>query len=72
MSVPANPIRKSVPTSELERWYACGWAYVMPDFDNAGHSKIEWLSTKAPVEPSTAFPEALQESADERGAARAN
>lgn len=43
--------RKSVPTVDLERWYSAGWAYVMPDFDKAGHSKIEWLADSAPRAP---------------------
>lgn len=51
MTVPANPIRRSVPTDDLEQWYSVGWAYIMPDFDKPKHSKIEWLSDKAPVEP---------------------
>jgi hypothetical protein len=42
---------QSIPNSELESYYACGWAYVMPDFDKPGHSKIEWLSDKMPVYP---------------------
>lgn len=42
---------QSVPTAELERYYHCGWAYVMPDFDKPNHSKIEWLSDKIPVYP---------------------
>lgn len=57
---PANPIRKSVLTVGVERWWDCGWAYVMPDFDNANHSIVEWLSDKAPVEPANRVPE-LQE-----------
>jgi hypothetical protein len=42
---------QSVPTAEVERYYHCGWAYIMPDFDKSGHSKIEWLSDKMPVYP---------------------
>ena len=42
---------QSVPTVELERYYHCGWAYIMPDFDKPNHSKIEWLSDKLPVYP---------------------
>jgi hypothetical protein len=42
---------QSVPTAELERYYHCGWAYIMPDFDKPNHSKIEWLSDKMPVYP---------------------
>jgi hypothetical protein len=42
---------QSVPTSELDSYYSCGWAYVMPDFDKPGYSKIEWLSDKMPVYP---------------------
>lgn len=63
MTTPANPIRKSVPTDELEQWYGVGWAYIMPDFDKKGHSKIEWLSDKAPVEPHR-VPAASQNGAD--------
>jgi len=44
-------LRQSVLTAELERYYHCGWAYVMPDFDKPNHSKIEWLSDKMPVYP---------------------
>ena len=59
--------RKSVPTEDLERWCAAGWAYVMPDFDKANHSKIEWLSDKAPVEPDHRVPDITnQESASDR------
>lgn len=42
---------QSVPTSELQSYYDCGWAYVMPDFDKPNHSKVEWLSDKMPVYP---------------------
>jgi hypothetical protein len=50
--VPKNePLRQSVPTAELERYYHCGWAYIMPDFDKANHSWVEWLSDKMPVYP---------------------
>jgi hypothetical protein len=42
---------QSVPTAELERYFHCGWAYIMPDFDKPNHSKIEWLSEKTPVYP---------------------
>jgi hypothetical protein len=44
-------LRQSVPTSELERYYHCGWAYIMPDFDKPNHSLVEWLSDKIPVYP---------------------
>jgi hypothetical protein len=44
-------LRQSVPTSELERYYHCGWAYIMPDFDKPNHSWVEWLSDKMPVYP---------------------
>jgi hypothetical protein len=71
MTVPANPIRKSVPTAGMERFWDCGWAYVMPDFDHPDHSIIEWLSTKAPVEPSNRVPVAPTESANDRAANRA-
>lgn len=46
-----EPLCQSVLTSELERYYYCGWSYVMPDFDKPNHSKIEWLSDKIPVYP---------------------
>ena len=58
-------LRQSIPTSELQDYYAAGWAYVMPDFDKANHSKIEWLSEKMPVYPR--FPKTKnQEGAYER------
>lgn len=44
-------LRQSVPTAELERYYHCGWAYIMPDFDKPNHSWVEWLSDKMPVYP---------------------
>jgi hypothetical protein len=44
-------LRQSVLTSEVERYYHCGWAYVMPDFDKPNHSWVEWLSDKLPVYP---------------------
>jgi hypothetical protein len=47
----AELLRQSVPTAELERYYHCGWAYIMPDFDNPNHSLVEWLSDKMPVYP---------------------
>lgn len=46
-----EPLRQSVPTAELERYYHCGWAYIMPDFDKPNHSWVEWLSEKMPVYP---------------------
>lgn len=46
-----EPLRQSVPTAELERYYHCGWAYIMPDFDKPNHSWVEWLSDKMPVYP---------------------
>jgi hypothetical protein len=42
---------QSVPTGDLQSYFECGWAYIMPDFDNPDHSKIEWLSDKMPVYP---------------------
>jgi hypothetical protein len=42
---------QSVPTFELQSYFEAGWAYVMPDFDNPNHSRIEWLSDKMPVYP---------------------
>lgn len=69
MSSPANPIRKSVATADLHRYWGFGWAYVMPDFDTPDHSIIEWLSNKAPVEPSNRVPVEIQtESANEQRA----
>jgi hypothetical protein len=46
-----DPLRQSVPTNKLDRYYRCGWAYIMPDFDKPNHSWIEWLSNKMPVYP---------------------
>jgi hypothetical protein len=46
-------LRKSVSTLGIERWWECGWAYVMPDFDHSGHSIIEWLGYEKPIEPSS-------------------
>lgn len=64
MTVPANPIRKSVHHDVLDDWYSCGWAYVCPDFDRPDFYKIEWLSTKAPVEPSNRVQPTLTENAE--------
>lgn len=44
-------LRKSVPTDGVARWWECGWAYVMPDFDTPNHSIIEWLSDKPAADP---------------------
>lgn len=41
----------SVPTEQLQAYFECKWAYIMPDFDKPNHSKIEWLSDKIPVYP---------------------
>jgi hypothetical protein len=54
MTLPANPIRRSVLTEGVERWWECGWSYVMPDFNKPNHSIIEWVSGGAPVEPNRA------------------
>jgi hypothetical protein len=54
-------LRQSVPTSELERYYYCGWAYVMPDFDKPNHSWVEWLSDKMPVYPLRSKPQKTEE-----------
>jgi hypothetical protein len=72
MTVPANPIRKSVHHDVLVDWYNCGWAYICPDFDQPNFYKIEWLSAKAPVEPSNRVPKKIKtENAHERSATRA-
>lgn len=63
MTVPANPTRKSIPRDDLIAWFECGWAYVMPDFDHPDHYIVEWLSTKAPVEPRR-VPEISKEAAE--------
>ena len=42
---------QSVPTDEVERYFHCGWIYLMPDFDKPNHSKVEWVSEKIPVYP---------------------
>lgn len=52
-----EPLRQSVLTGELERYYFCGWAYVMPNFDTPDHSIVEWLSPKMPVYPANRVPE---------------
>ena len=44
-------MRQSVPTADLERYYHCGWAYIMPDFDKPNHSWVEWLGDNMPVYP---------------------
>lgn len=44
-------LRQSVPTADLEQYWAVGWSYVVPDFDKPDHSIIEWLSDKMPVYP---------------------
>jgi len=49
-------LRQSVLTAELERYYHCGWAYIMPDFDKPNHSLVEWLSDKMPVYPANRVP----------------
>lgn len=64
-------LRQSVPTTELQSYYAAGWAYVMPDFDTSDHSIVEWLSEKLPVYP-TAFNETQTENANGRTAAGTN
>lgn len=70
--IPANPLRRSIATTDVHRWWMCGWAYVMPDFDKPAHSIIEWLSDKAPVEPDNRVPATETiESADERTQHRA-
>ena len=48
-------IRKSVPTKGVARYWDCGWAYVMPDFDNKDHSIIEWFGDQPPLEPLPVF-----------------
>lgn len=63
MMIPANPLRRSIPTDMVSDWWGAGWAYVMPDFDNANHSIVEWLSEKAPVEPHC-VPENIKEAAE--------
>jgi len=57
-------LRQSVPTSELERYWYCGWAYVMPDFDKPNHSWIEWLSDNLPVYPANRVPPTHTERGD--------
>lgn len=42
---------QSIPTPDLQSYYDCGWAYIMPDFDQHNHSWVEWLSEKMPVYP---------------------
>jgi hypothetical protein len=42
---------QSVPTDEVERYFHCGWIYLMPDFDKPNYSKVEWVSQKLPVYP---------------------
>ena len=59
-------LRQSVLTNELERYYYCGWAYVMPDFDKPNHSIVEWLSAKMPVYPANRVPVTQTEIAHER------
>lgn len=59
-------LRQSVPTVDLESYYECGWAYVMPDFDQPNHSKIEWLSDKMPVYPNRVPASSPTEGANER------
>ncbi len=44
-------LRQSVPSSEVTRYFEVGWIYIMPDFDNANHSIVEWSSDKFPVYP---------------------
>jgi hypothetical protein len=59
-------LRQSVLTSELERYYYCGWCYLMPDFDKPNHSIVEWLSEKMPVYPANRVPPNHTENAHER------
>lgn len=68
--MPNEPLKQSVPTAELQSYFECGWAYIMPDFDKPGHSKIEWLSDKMPVYPPRSQNQAT-ENASERTIRRA-
>lgn len=58
-------IRQSIPTTDCQQYWDCGWSYVMPDFDKPNHSIVEWLSEKMPMYP-TAFPKQSTESAHDR------
>ena len=59
-----TPLRQSVPTADLQSYYGCGWAYIMPDFDKPDHSIVDWLSDKTPVYPNR-VPPTQTESANE-------
>jgi hypothetical protein len=45
--------RVSVPTPDIARWIAAGWAVVHPDFDRANHTLLRWAGTGEPREPCT-------------------
>lgn len=59
-------LRQSVLTSELERYFYCGWSYLMPDFDKPNHSIVEWLSDKLPIYPANRVPDPQTENKHER------
>lgn len=61
---------QSVPTEEVERFFQCGWMYLMPDFNKPNHSKVEWVSDKMPLYPNR-VPETKTEDSDERSKHRA-
>lgn len=70
--MPKEPLKQSVPTGDLQSYFECGWAYVMPDFDKPDHSKIEWLSDKMPVYPASHRVQALttEDATNERATVR--
>ncbi len=43
----------SVPTHDIARWIAAGWAVVRPDFDRANHTLLRWAGSGEPREPRT-------------------
>ncbi len=61
---------QSVPTEEVERYFHCGWIYLLPDFDKPNHSKVEWISEKMPVYPLSSKKPKTEDGENERAAAR--
>lgn len=41
----------SVPTQDIARWIAVGWAVVCPDFDRPNHTRLRWDGVGEPRQP---------------------
>ncbi len=59
---------QSVPTSEVEQYFQCGWMYLMPDFDKPNYSKVEWIGDKMPVYPPRSKKSETEDGNNERAA----